>query len=321
MLGCGRVTRKHAGTLRALPEVECRYASRDAAKAERFNRELRGGGAYGSYEAALADPQVDAVLVATPPVSHLQLTMAALSAGKHVIVEKPPFPRAADFEQVEAAMRASGRRVLVAENYYYRPLAESLRRIISDGEIGEVRLLLINALKHQKVEGWRDEPAQTLGGALYEGGIHWVNFLAGLGLEVRAAHGFFPGAIPGSPQGLERTSVSVFEYAQGAVGTLYYSWEVRSLLRGLRLSRVWGTQGSVLFETNGLFAVVSGRRGRRVVLPGFRDISGYRAMFQDFVRALRTGTPARMELSRARRDLELVEAIYASRNSSEGTNT
>lgn len=307
-LGCGSATRRHSKTLRRLDgDVRRFYASRDLAKAREFNRRFRGGGTFGSYEEALRDERTDVVLVATPPISHLDLTLQALDAGKHVIVEKPPFLRAADFDAVQRAQERTGRRVMVAENYFYKPIAERIRQIIASGAIGQVRIVSVNALKEQKLEGWRDREELAGGGALFEGGIHWVNFMANLGLPVLAAHGYRPGG--GS--GPERSMVAVFEYAQGAVGTLYYSWEVKSPLKGLRLSRIFGSHGSITFESNGLFLLLYGER-RRMYFPRPRDLLGFQAMFRDFFHALRSGGEPRFDLPRARRDLELIEEIYRS---------
>ncbi len=307
-LGCGSVTRRHSKTLARFGDAVRRfYASRDLEKAQEFNRRLNGSGAFGSYEEALRDERIDVMLVATPPISHLDLALQALEAGKHAIVEKPPFLRAADFDTVERAQERTGRRVMVAENYFYKPIAERIRQIVASGAIGEVRILSVNALKEQKLEGWRDRAELAGGGALFEGGIHWVNFMANLGLPVRSAHGYRPG----SGTGPERSMVAVFEYAQGAVGTLYHSWEVKSPLKGVRLSRIFGSRGSITFESNGLFLLLYGEK-RRLYFPRPRDLLGFQAMFRDFFHALRTGEEPRFDLARARRDLELIEEIYAS---------
>ena len=82
-------------------------------------------------------------------------------------------------------------------------------------------------------------------------------------------------------------------------------------LRGLRLSRVYGREGSIAFESNGLFLATWGRV-RRLAFPGLRDISGRRAMWADFVPALQENREPQYDLRHARRDLELVEAVYAS---------
>ena len=305
-LGCGGITRTHSRTLaRFRGEVRCHYASRDPARATAFAAGHPGATAFGSYAEAIADPRIDAVLVATPPDSHLPLVLEALAGGKHVIVEKPAFLRAADCSRARTAEARSGRRVLVAENYCYKPLARVLREVLASGDLGEVRFVHVDAVKHQRTSGWRADPASAGGGALFEGGVHWIDLLANLGLHVETVHGFRPG----DWQGGERSMLLVAEYAEGAVGTLAHSWEIPSPFRGLRLSRIYGTRGSVLFESNGLFVRVTGARPR-LVLPGLRDIGGYRAMFRDFLESIRSGREPLMSLARAQRGLDLVEAAY-----------
>lgn len=309
LLGCGRAAGMHAKALRALgPAVELYYASRDPERARASAERGGGRGAFGSYEAALGSPAVDAAVVLTPPPQHLRWTLAALDAGKHVVVEKPPFLRSSDFDAVEEKARGRGLRVLVAENYHYKPLVASLRRLVETGAIGPVRFVCVNALKLQRASGWRASRDAAGGGPLFEGGIHWVDLMASVGLTVRSACGLAPrpGALPG------RSIVALFEYSGGAMGTLLHSWDAPSLLRGLRLSRVHGREGSIVFESNGLFVAVGGRSPRLLVPRSWRDIEGRVAMWRDFARCLREGGEPRMSLARARRDLELVECIYAS---------
>jgi UDP-N-acetylglucosamine 3-dehydrogenase len=306
-LGCGEIAARHARTLASFSGVRLSFASRDAARAEHYRQRLGGAQSYGSYASALEADEVDAAVIVTPTAQHLPLTLAALRAGKHVIVEKPAFLQSSDVAVVEAAASPIGLRVLVAENYAYKPLADELRRIIQAEEIGEVRYLTINALKSARRGGWRDNEVLAGGGALFEGGVHWINLMAGLGLTVESVQAYRPG----SYDGLERSVLVVAQYEEGAVGTLHHAWDTPSLLRGLRISRIYGTRGSVAFESNGLFVLVHGRRNR-LVLPSLRDIAGYRAMFADFIACLRTGREPRMTLALARRDLELVEAAYQS---------
>ena len=109
------------------------YASRDQARAEAFCRDFGGARAYGHYAAAIDDPDVDAVVVAVPPAFHKALTLQALAAGKHVLVEKPAFPALADYHDVIAARDRAGRVVLVGENDHYKPLAVRLRQLVAEG--------------------------------------------------------------------------------------------------------------------------------------------------------------------------------------------
>jgi predicted dehydrogenase len=289
------------------PAVIRSYASRDGARAIEAARRFRGAGHFDSYEAALAAPAVDAVLIGLPPSLHLEWTLRALDAGKHVIVEKPPFLRSADVAQVETAAARANRQVLVAENYFYKPLAALLRRVLSSGDLGDVRFVQLTALKRQTTSDWRDDPRLSGGGALFEGGIHWVSLLANIGLtpqRVRAAR-------PGPQTGPERNILVTIEYAEGAVATLAYSWDLPSLVNGVRFSHIYGTAGTLRFETNGILALQTGRR-MRVHLPGLADLAGYRAMHREFLAAIAKNRPAAYDLRLAFRDLRLIEDAYRS---------
>jgi predicted dehydrogenase len=305
-LGCGWATRIHSRVLAGRPrEAALLFASRDPARAHAYAVRFGGTAARGGYLGALAGPEVDAVVVATPPATHLDLTLRALDAGKHVVVEKPAFMRVADAAAAGRAAAQAGRRILVAENYHYKPLRRLLAALLRDGAVGQPRFIEVNAVRRQHLGGWRDDAGQGVG-ALLEGGIHWINFLAGLGLSVRAVRGFQP-ARNGGP---DRSMLVVVEYVEGPVATLHYSWEVPAPCRGLRLSHVWGTGGALTFETNGLFVAGRGRRWS-LRLPGLRDLGGYAAMWEDFLAALRGERPPAMTFELAERDLRLVEAIYA----------
>lgn len=318
-LGCGSATDMHSRTLsRVDPEVRLHYASRDSARAAAFRDRHRGAGAFGSYREAVEADGVDTLLVATPPALHLEWTLRALEAGKDVIVEKPAFPRPEDFRSVRRAASDAGRRVLVAENYFYKPLRRRLARVLSEGLVGEPLLLQVNAIKRQEVRGWRGDPALAGGGALLEGGVHWISFMAELGMEPARICGHRAGGAgrPGEGAGPE-TVVVVVEYAGGAVGTLSYSWEVPSPLKGARISKLYGRKGSVTFESNGGFVFVHGRRIRFWV-PGPLDFGGYKAMFRDFLDALRTGREPEMTLAMAERDVRLVWEAYGERAAGAG---
>lgn len=308
-LGCGGVTRKHSRTLQRFSGIRRYYASRSADKAGAFCREWKGHGHFGSYEAALHSADVDVVLIATPPDSHLELCLAAVAAGKHVIVEKPPFLRASDFDLVETERRKTGVQVMVAENYFYKPLLRTLQGLLRNDWIGDVKFMIFNATKTQKTGDWRDEAALAGGGAFFEGGIHWVNFVSNLGFTVRSVKGFQPAG--GGHSSLERSFQMVVSYEEGPVGTLLYSWEINTLFKGLRLSRIYGTEGSITFESNGVFVFVRGKKWRFILLPGLTDLTGSKTMFADFFQALRNGREPAFRLALARRDIAMIEEAYS----------
>jgi predicted dehydrogenase len=99
-------------------------------------------------------------------------------------------------------------------------------------------------------------------------------------------------------------------YDNGAVGAIYYSREIPSLFRGLRVSKLFGREGVITFESNGAFVVARGRGLPRLLFPGFRDIRGYQAMYRDFVGAVRAGRQPEMSLERAIADQRLMDQIH-----------
>ena len=315
-LGCGFITRVHNRHLRRLGgEVTVAFASRDRGRAETYRREFGGRGSYGDYDAAIADPAVEAVVVAVPPRFHLDLTLRALEAGKHVLVEKPAFVSMADYLAVRDARDRAGRVVLVGENDHYKPLAVTLRRLLAERAVGDLVFAHFTTIAHRlkEADDWRNDTSMAGGDAFFEEGIHWLHVAGSLGPVITRAHGYRPAVSTAGPDRRTKSLLVAFEYDNGAVGSLYYSREIPSLFRGLRLSKLYGREGVITFESNGAF-VVARRSGRwpRLMMPGFRDIRGYQAMYRDFVTAIRTGRPPQMRLERAIDDQRLMECIVAS---------
>ena len=324
-LGCGFITTVHSRSLASLRDViSVSYASRDIDRARHYSQLYGGLKSYGDYRAALDDPAVDAVVVAVPPRLHLPLTLEALSARKHVLVEKPAFPCLADFERAKAAATEAERIVLVGENDHYKPLAVCLRRLLSEGVIGEMVLAHFTTLvkKFKSGNDWRNDEAIAGGDAFFEEGIHWLHLANSLGPKIVSAHGYRPHATrrPISDRRAKSMLVS-FLYDNGAAGSLYYSREVPSLLRGLRLSKLFGRDGIITFESNGTVVLVRGEGMPELLFPGFRDIRGYRAMYRDFASAVMTGSEPEMNLAVAIQDQRVMEQVYESADVAFGTDT
>jgi predicted dehydrogenase len=313
-LGCGFITAVHSRHMKALRgEISCSYASRDPTRAESFRRRFNGLRSYGSYRGALGDPSVDAVVIAVPPNAHRDLALDALAAGKHVLVEKPAFASAADYEVVREARDRARRIVLVGENDHYKPLAVALRRLIARGTIGEMVFAHFTTIARRLkgADDWRNDEAVAGGDAFFEEGIHWLHLAGSLGPVMTSAAGFRPELPAWGPDRRAKSMLVAFRYDNGAVGSLYYSREVPSLLKGLRLSKIFGREGVITFESNGLFVLTRARGLPRLTVPGFYDFRGYRAMYRDFLASIRDGRAPEMSLERAMDDHRLMEQIYA----------
>jgi predicted dehydrogenase len=314
-LGCGFITRVHSRHLRSLrPDFACAYASRDRARAEEFRSRYGGFASFGDYASAIADPRVDAVVIAVPPRFHLDLAVEALAAGKHVIVEKPAFVRIEEYRAVIAARDRARRVVLVGENDHYKPLAVRLRALLAEGAIGDMVFAQFTTVaKKLKTAGdWRNDEEMAGGDAFFEEGIHWLHIAGSLGPAIATIQGYRPAMSREGPDTRAKSMMVAFRYDNGAVGALFYSREIPSLWKGLRLSKLYGREGIISFESNGVFVLARGRGLPRLILPGFADIRGYKAMYRDFRRAIAGGGPPEMSLERAMDDQRLMDQVYAS---------
>jgi len=314
-LGCGFITRVHSRNLRRFQsQIVCGYASRDKAKAAAFCGEFRGTGSYSDYSNAINDPNVDAVVIAVPPRFHLNLTLQALSAGKHVLVEKPAYLTSAEYETVRDARDRAGCVVLVGENDHYKPLAIKLRQLLAEGVIGEMVFGHFSSVvkRLKTADDWRNDESMAGGDAFFEEGIHWLHLAASLGPQITSIMGFRPSPSSGGADKRVKSMMVAFTYDNGAVGSLYYSREIPSMLKGLRLSKLMGRKGVITFESNGVMMLVRGDGFPRLIFPGFRDIRGYQAMYRDFRESIQAGRQPEMSLERAIDDQLLMDQIYAS---------
>jgi predicted dehydrogenase len=208
-LGCGFITRVHSRHLGALRrDVVASYASRDGHKADQYCRRYRGTGTYSSYSAAIEDPRVDAVVIAVPPRFHLDLTLLALEAGKHVLVEKPAFLRVEDYGTALGARDRTQRVVLVGENDHYKPLAVCLRQMLAEGVIGEMVFahFITIAKRLKTADDWRNDESIAGGDAFFEEGIHWLHLAGSLGPRITTIQGYRPAV---SREGPDRRAKSM----------------------------------------------------------------------------------------------------------------
>jgi predicted dehydrogenase len=161
-------------------------------------------------------------------------------------------------------------------------------------------------------DDWRNDESMAGGDAFFEEGIHWLHLAASLGPHITSITGYRPSPSRKGPDTRVKSMMVAFRYDNGAVGSLYYSREIPSMLKGLRLSKLMGRKGVITFESNGAVILVRGEGFPRIIFPGFRDIRGYQAMYRDFRESIQTGRAPEMSLERAIDDHLLMDRIYAS---------
>jgi D-xylose 1-dehydrogenase (NADP+, D-xylono-1,5-lactone-forming) len=127
----------HASELVELAAV----ASREQARADAFAREWEIPRAYGSYEALIADPEIEAVYIPLPNTLHVEWSVKALEAGKHVLCEKPLTRHPEEVDVAFDAADRAGRLLMEAFMYRHNPQTRRLSELVAEGAIGELRLV------------------------------------------------------------------------------------------------------------------------------------------------------------------------------------
>lgn len=188
-------------------------AGRNLEKAEAFREKYGFEKVYGSYEALLADPEVEAVYVPLPNTMHHEWTIKALKAKKHVLCEKPLAPTAKEAEEMFAAARENGVRLMEAFAYQHSPYISAVCEELRSGVIGSVRYMEAALVTSDYDLSNIRMRRETLGGCTYDLGVYCSSLiLRMLGEEpkaVKAVSAF-------SEEGIDLYTTVLMEYGSGA---------------------------------------------------------------------------------------------------------
>jgi predicted dehydrogenase len=179
VVGCGSIGQRRAA---AVPPGSLLYAcDLDHSRAERVAKQYPGCTATDNFEQLLQDNKVSAVIISTVNSSLAPITLAAVKAGKHVLVEKPAAIRSADLEEIERAASLTGSRVRIGYNHRYHPSFLKARELIVQEQLGEP-FMIRGRYGHGGRPGydreWRADPKLSGGGELIDQGVHLID-LAG----------------------------------------------------------------------------------------------------------------------------------------------
>jgi predicted dehydrogenase len=192
-------------------------------------------------------PDIDIVVVSTPNGILADVVVAALDAGKHVLMEKPMGRNLAEAERILAAAESSGRVLHVGFNHRFHPGVRRAAELVHSGAIG--RLITIRArYGHGGRPGlereWRSDPEQAGGGELLDQGVHLADLVRWIGGDPESAFGVVQTAVwPIAP--LEDNAYAVLRYADGAVAQLHVSMTQWKNLFSLE---IFGEVGAVMVE-------------------------------------------------------------------------
>jgi xylose dehydrogenase (NAD/NADP) len=295
-------------------------ASRSHHKADEAATRLNVPRAHGSYDALLADPDVDVVYLPLPNDLHADWAVRCLDAGKHVLIEKPIALTTDEVDTIIAAARRNGRLVMEGFMYRHTPRWQRLIEIVRSGAIGEPRVIRLG-FAYRFPASWEstvrfaDVPGA---GVMWDMGCYAVNMARGvLGVEPQEA-----AAIKGSRPGIAvDTSVTGLLSFPGATATFSVGFDYVNppaqvevigtegwvALAGTVLNR---TVPSKLLIHSGPGHAYEAAEGPQV--EEFETVNPYQLEVEHFADAIRESSPLRWGLDDARANTAVLEAVFAS---------
>ncbi|MGB8208469.1 MAG: Gfo/Idh/MocA family oxidoreductase [Mycobacterium sp.] len=288
--------------------VVAAVAARDVSRAQAFAAKHGIARVHDSYEALLADPDIDAVYNPLPNGLHGKWTRAALAAGKHVLCEKPFTANADEAREIAQVAAQSDRVVMEAFHYRYHPLALRIEEIIASGELGKL----------QRVEAALCFPLprssdirynySLAGGATMDAGcypVHMVRTFGGSTPEVVSAQAKLRG-----PQ-IDRAMTAELQFADGHTGRIRCSmWSARLLDIS---AHVVGDQGELRALNPVLpqmFHRLSVRSAAGKRVERFPRRASYAYQLDAFAGAVLRGEPVKTTPEDAIENMTVVDAIY-----------
>jgi len=310
VVGCGAFARTFAQAMQAArDEIELFFASRDVERARAYTETFRGSGVFGSYEAAAADPRVEALYLCTPHHLHREHVAMAAQARKHILVEKPIARTLTEAQAMIAQAQEAGVTLMVAENYRFMAAVRQCKALIERGAVGDLRLVQLHEEAPFRPVQWRNCRDLNGGGVFIDGGIHKVDILLYLtGKPERLYAAPLPPGLPGleAEDGVVVTTRS----ASGVVGLIHHSWTNARHPPAPWVS-VSGTLGRIAFEVGALWLKLEDSSAERR-WQFADDYDGLVPMVQEFRASIREEREPEMSGAAGLADLAVVLKVYES---------
>jgi predicted dehydrogenase len=317
IVGCGLIGRKRATVLSGARLVAC--ADTMAARAADLAQSVPGAVAATTWQEVIGHPDVDIVVVATSNDALTPVAVAALGAGKHVLVEKPAARSVSELDQLAAAAARANRRVRVGFNHRYHPALVEARVIVDSGALGSL-MFVRGRYGHGGRLGyereWRADPALSGGGELVDQGVHLIDLARWFLGEFSDVHGVAATYFWRMP--VDDNAFMTLRTRTGQTAFLHVSCTEWKNLFSLE---IYGRNGKIAIDgLGGSYGVERLAHYRMLPEMGppdttIREYPGpdrsWQLEFADFLDDIRLGREPSAGLAAARSALVVVEHIYA----------
>ena len=331
IVGCGMIARFHARALAEVPGARlAALVSRRAAGAKKMAGELGlDCDVYEDLGQALARPDVHVVIITTPSGAHMEPSVAAAVAGKHVVVEKP---LEITLERCDRIIEACDRNRVQLCTIFPSRFGDAnlaLKRAVADGRfgrltLGETTCKWWRPQSYYDEGGWKGTQALDGGGALMNQAIHNVDLLLWMMGPVHRIVGF-TATLAHERIEVEDTAVACLQFANGALGVIQAATSVHPGLP--KTIAIHGDRGTVVIEQDDIlrwhfdpeteadqevrkrFAVKTGASGGSSNPAAISHV-GHARQLADFVRAIETGGTPGVDGREGRKAVEVILGIY-----------
>lgn len=231
LIGCGNISRRHRAAIRAHADVIILVAACDVddTRARAVADETPGCRAYTDWRRMFSEAPLDGVIICLPHVEHAPAALAAIDAGRHVLVEKPMACTVAEGQQmVEAAARA-GVVLMAAQHQRFEPTYRAVRRIITSGAIGDVYAVRFDCMQNLRAYGppghWLYDGAVAGGGVVISLAVHRLDLLRFvLDDEVVRVQAIAQTHDTAFINGAEDQAAGTLEFSKGAMGEFFATY-------------------------------------------------------------------------------------------------
>jgi UDP-N-acetyl-2-amino-2-deoxyglucuronate dehydrogenase len=332
LIGAGLAGPLFGGALRERPRgaqlwaVATRHDDSARAFAERYGVPHR----YTNWRELIADPEVDAVCIATPTGTHAEVAIAAARAGKHVLSEKPMAATLAEADTMIAACEANGVTLGVIFMYRFMDTALKMKEAIDSGRIGTPILgecigRFLRSQEYYDSGDWRGTWKGEGGGSLMSQTSHTLDLLIWMLGDVEQLAGFYTTTQTHEIE-TDDLAVASLKFRGGALGSIISSTAIRPPsdrvltihgergtvgLVGDRLAR-WHVDGEPDREAEAMLRATIPDRGDTAAKAGYADSELHRRQIEDFVAAIEGGRRPKVDAAEGRRTLEVMRALYLS---------
>lgn len=258
VIGLGFFGEKHADVAAMLPNVRLEaLCTRNDQRRRQIKRRLNVPRDYRDYDELLADPKIEAVSVVTHVDDHLAPTLAALRAGKHVLLEKPMARRPADCDRMIAAAERAGRILMVGHICRFNPRYAGVRERIAAGEIGRI----VSMYARRNIPAAVSKTVLEKVGPLLGDGVHDTDLMLWMsGAEIETAY-----ALTENIRGLAHPDIgwAMYRFDTGAIGVIENVWflPASTPFRIHEQLEIIGTEGAVYVHGGDTNVVIQGRSG------------------------------------------------------------